>query len=641
MPTNLYTVELLPSGKKVTVPQGSLLLDAAAKAGAVIDTPCGGQGRCGRCLVKVTDGLVTDRESPRLTAQQIKEGWVLSCTTRTGGDLSFFIPARKEREKIVVETATTRAALPIQCDWSFYPAIRQLFIELPPPSLEDNAADLDRLQTFVAEKHRIEKLTIAPSLLPRLAGTLRESNWQVTLTVALENQDREARLIDITPGRQKKPLYAVAVDIGTTNVVIDLVDLRQGKALARVSAPNKQASCGEDIISRIIYSERGKGLETLHRLVLETINELLQELAAQHKFETHDIHQMVVAGNTTMIHLFWDLPSSYIRKEPYTPTATFFPEVPASQLGVSINPNAPVYCLPAVAAYVGGDITSGVLSSCLFRADKLTLFLDMGTNGEMVLGNSEWMTTCACSAGPAFEGAGVRHGMRAIEGAIEEVRISSKTLEPTLEVIGNRPPQGICGSGMITALAEMFITGVINRSGRINLTLPETYPGKPRIRTGEHGAEYVLAWGTESATESDIVLTEVDIDNLLRTKAAIYAAIAVMVRALGLQLSDIEEVLIGGAFGRHINIEAAIQIGLLPDLPWEKYRYLGNTSVWGAYNTLFSRHAREQAEESVRKMTYFELIAETSFMDELTAALFLPHTNIDLFPSVKVLLENA
>jgi uncharacterized 2Fe-2S/4Fe-4S cluster protein (DUF4445 family) len=206
-------------------------------------------------------------------------------------------------------------------------------------------------------------------------------------------------------------------------------------------------------------------------------------------------------------------------------------------------------------------------------------------------------------------------------------------------MIGAGPPQGICGSGMITALAEMFITGVINRSGRINLSLAETYSGKPRVRTGEHGAEYVLAWGSESATGSDIVLTEVDLDNLIRTKAAIYAGIAVMVRNLGIPLNSIEEVLIGGAFGKHINIEAAILIGLLPDLPWEKYRYLGNTSVWGAYNVLFSKYARQQAEESARKMTYFELIADNSFMDELTAALFLPHTNADLFPSVKALQE--
>ncbi|MBM2831119.1 MAG: 2Fe-2S iron-sulfur cluster binding domain and protein [Dehalococcoidia bacterium] len=639
MPDELHTVEVLPSQKKVTAHRGSLLLDAAAKAGMVIDTPCGGQGRCGRCLVKVTKGQAIDHESPRLTPQQRADGWVLSCTARVGGDVSFVIPAQRERELIVVETATTRTAVPVQCDWPFYPTVRQFYAELPPPSLDSNAADLDRLQAYVAEKQGLAKLAVSPTLLPRLAATLREANWRVTLTVILEGGDQQARLIDISPGHKTGPLYAAAVDIGTTNVVIELVDLRQGKALGRVSSLNKQRSCGEDVISRIIYSERGNGLETLHRLVLETINGLLQEMAAQYKFDTRDIHQVTVAGNTTMIHLFWGLPATYLRKEPYTPTATFFPEVPASQLGININPNAPVYCLPAVAAYVGGDITAGVLSSCLFKSNKLTLFLDMGTNGEIVLGNSEWMTTCACSAGPAFEGGGVRDGMRAIDGAIEEIRINSKTLEPTLEVIGGVPPQGICGSGMITGLAEMLITGVVSRSGRMNLSLPDTYPGRARIRPGEHGAEYVLAWASESGTGNDIVLTEVDIDNLIRTKAAIYAGIAVMARNLGIPLDSIEEVLIGGAFGKHINIEAAIQIGLLPDLPWDKYRFLGNTSVWGAYNVLFSKYARQQVEESARKMTYFELIADASFMDELTAAAFLPHTNADLFPSVKEMLK--
>jgi uncharacterized 2Fe-2S/4Fe-4S cluster protein (DUF4445 family) len=342
-----------------------------------------------------------------------------------------------------------------------------------------------------------------------------------------------------------------------------------------------------------------------------------------------------------MTQLFLGLPPRYIRSEPYVPTASHFPLIRAGELGLGINPEAPVYCLPAVAAYVGGDTVAGVLSSCLFKTDKLTLFLDIGTNGEIVLGNADWMTCCACSAGPAFEGAGVRCGMRAIRGAIEEVKINSQTLEPTITVIGKVRPLGICGSGLISALAEMFITGVIERSGRIDMEHARSRMKTTRVRQGEHGPEYVLAWAKDSGSGEDIVLTEVDINNLLRTKAAIYAGISVMLRNVGIKSKDIEEVLIGGAFGQHLNVEEAIQIGLLPDLPWDRFKFLGNTSAWGAYSVLLSQHAQVQGEEVAGKLTYLELVADSSFMDELTAALFLPHTNLDNFPSVKALLERG
>jgi uncharacterized 2Fe-2S/4Fe-4S cluster protein (DUF4445 family) len=475
-------------------------------------------------------------------------------------------------------------------------------------------------------------------MLRRLSPELRAGEWQVTPVVDVSDG---ARLIDLYPGRRRSALLGLAVDLGTTNVVAELVDLRSGRSIEQVSARNRQILRGEDVISRIIYSERG-GLEELHRLVVETVNELLAQLSRRHRFQPREVQEMVAAGNTTMTHLFLGIPPKPIREEPYAPTATSFPRVKAAELGLNINPVAGVYCLPAVAAYVGGDITAGVLSSCLFRTDKLTLFLDVGTNGEIVLGNQEWMTTCACSAGPAFEGAGVQHGVRAVPGAIEEVRINSKTLEPMLRVIGDRPPEGICGSGMITAIAELMVTGVIDRSGRIQVEDVQRRMGKAsRARVGEHGPEFVLAWAAESATGHDLAITAVDISNIIRTKGAVYAGIAVMLRSLGIATGDIEQVFIGGAFGQHINVEGAIQIGLLPDLPWERFSFLGNTSLGGAYNALVSRHARAQAEEVVNMMTYFELIADASFMDEFSAGLFLPHTDLDLFPSVKAELEKG
>ncbi len=620
------------------MPSGTLLVDAAARAGLLIDTPCGGQGRCGRCLVKVEAGEVSHRENPHLSQQQTDDGWVLSCTARVAGNLRVMVPPQKERERLAVEaTAASRTASPVQCYFPLLPAVRQVPVRLQPPTLEDNTADAERLAGALAQEG-VDGLSVELPLLRRLSQELRAGEWQVTPVVDVSDG---ARLIDLYPGRRRSALLGLAVDIGTTNVVAELVDLRSGRSIEQVSARNRQILRGEDVISRIIYSERG-GLDELHRLVVETVNELVTELARRHRFQPQAVQEMVVAGNTTMTHLFLGLTPRSIREEPYAPTATSFPRVKAGELGLNINPVAGVYCLPAVAAYVGGDITAGVLSSCLFRADRLTLFLDVGTNGEIVLGNQEWMSTCACSAGPAFEGAGVQHGIRAIPGAIEEVRVSSKTLEPMLRVIGDRPPEGICGSGMITALAEMMLTGVIDRSGRIQVEEVQRRMGKAsRARTGEHGPEFVLAWAGDSGTGQDIVITGVDISNIIRTKGAIYAGIAVMLRSLGISMSDIEQVFIGGAFGQHINVEGAIQIGMLPDLPWERFSFLGNTSLGGAYNALVSRHARAQAEEAVGMMTYFELIADSSFMDEFNGALFLPHTNIDTFPSVKAALEKG
>ncbi|MBI4301574.1 MAG: DUF4445 domain-containing protein [Chloroflexi bacterium] len=627
------TVTFQPDQISVKVPPGTLLVDAAAEGGVFIDVPCGGQGRCGRCLVKIDRGEVSHRESPYLTQQQQAEGWALSCVARVASDLVVSVPPKRER--LAVETAASRGALRIRSDWPRYPAVRRLHLEMSPPSLEDNASDMERLRATISRELGIDELTVDLSLLKNLASILREGDWRVTATVDMGGPGSEGHLIDLRSGQISGPLLAVAVDVGTTTVAVCLVDLKSGRLIDRITAFNRQISCGEDVISRIIYSQRGQGLEHLQRLVVETINEILAELGRKHHFGTEEISEVVAAGNTTMTHLFLGLPARHIREEPYVPTANLFPRVTAGELGLAANPRASVYCVPGVAAYVGGDITAGVLSSGLYKTDKLTLFLDVGTNGEIVLGNREWMTTCACSAGPAFEGAGVRCGMRAEKGAIEDVRIHSQTLEPTVQVIGGGKPLGICGSGMISALAEMLITDIIDKGGRFNTRLIEE---GARVRLGDHGPEYVVAWASESAAGRDIVLTEVDINNLIRTKGAIYAGIAVMARQVGVDLSEVEQVLIGGAFGQHINVEEAIQVGLLPDLPWDRFQFLGNTSVWGAYNVLLSKQARAKAEEVARGMTYLELIADNTFMDEFTSALFLPHTNVDRFPSVKVLL---
>jgi len=433
-------------------------------------------------------------------------------------------------------------------------------------------------------------------------------------------------------------LWGAAVDIGTTTVSLYLVDLLTGEVRTKVAEYNGQIKRGEDVISRIIYASKNNGLEELRTLVIETINELIERAARRAKIDPAEIYKMTVAGNSTMLHLLLGLPPDSIRLDPFVTTINHVPPVRANELGLNIHPQASVDCLPGVASYVGADISAGVIGAQMCDRENLTLFLDVGTNGEMVLGDCDWLISCACSAGPAFEGGGVQDGMRATIGAIEEVWVSSETHEPTYRVIPNpkleaqgqpTPPRGICGSGLISLLAEMFITGVIDKRGNLAIA------SSNRVRQGEHGLEYVIAWADETEHGEDIALTKVDIDNLMRAKGAIYAGYTVLVQSVGIDdLAAIEQMLIGGAFGQYINVEKAIQIGLLPDLPWEKFEFLGNTSLRGALLALLNREYRQKIAETAAKMTYLELSADNTFYDAFTSALFLPHTDTTQFPSV-------
>jgi uncharacterized 2Fe-2S/4Fe-4S cluster protein (DUF4445 family) len=443
-------------------------------------------------------------------------------------------------------------------------------------------------------------------------------------------------VVDVWPGDRTNSLWGVAIDIGTTSNAVYLVNLITGEVADTAAEYNGQIVRGEDVISRIIYAKKENGLAELQSLVLGTLNKLIGQLARRQGISGEEIVKATVAGNSTMIHLFLGLPPEHIRLVPFITTVNYPPPVLAGELGLEINPQATVDCLPGVASYVGADITAGVLSSGLYTAGELTIFIDIGTNGEMVLGDGSWLVSCACSAGPAFEGAGVEYGMRATAGAIEEVWVNQDTFEPTYRVIGSEPPRGICGSGLIALLAELFITQVIDKGGNFNFEL-----NTPRVRRGEHGGEYVVAWGSETGHGRDIAITKVDIDNLVRAKGAIYAGFSVLVNSVGLSMEDVGQFLIGGAFGQYINIEKAIQIGLLPDLPWERFRFLGNTSVRGAYMALLSRSSRERIADVANKLTYLELSADNAFYDQFTSSVFLPHTNIERFPSVKAILEGS
>ena len=628
-----------PSLKSVEVEVGTVLMDAANQAGVEIPFPCGGQGRCGGCRVRVEHGSVDRPQTVYLSPEEVKEGYVQACQARVTGDAVIFVPPKATVERAVsAERTRVEIELPFQGDWQGKPTIRKVLLHLPPPSLADQTGDVERVKRELATRHGIEDVTLGLSLLRKLSRSLRQSDWRVTAVVDVVPGglgDRACpRLIDVLPGDCTDTSLGVAVDIGTTTNVVYLVDLLTGQVIDAATAYNGQIPCGEDIISRIIYSEKRQGgLQHLQSLVVETINSLLVELSHRNNVDLQDIYRMTVAGNEVMIHLFLAVSPASIRYEPYIPTMTHPIPVRAEEIGIQVNPRATIDCLPGIGAYVGGDITAGVLSSGTFAADRLTAFVDIGTNGEIVLGNSDWLIGCACSAGPAFEGFGVQDGMLATVGAIEEAWINARTFEPAYSTIGNAPPRGICGSGLIALLGELFVTGVIDRGGRINLNL-----NTPRVRVGGHGQEYVVARGHETESGKDIVITEVDISNLMRAKAAIRAGITVLARSVGIELSDVEQVLIGGAFGKHINVDKAIQIGLLPDMPRDRFKFLGNTAILGAYAALVSGDMRRVVQRIAQKMTYVELSADNTFFDEFSAALFLPHTNMNEYPSVMRLL---
>ena len=659
-------VQFQPGGAIVDAPAGTLIIDAARQAGIDLNIPCGGQGRCGRCAVVARAANGTDaikrRSTLRLSADDIAAGYALACQTTITGDVEITIPPQESIARILTSDKTARAIeLPFEFDRDRQP-LRSYLLSMTPPSLDDQTDDWSRVQAALRRATGWENgFAIDLPTLRRLGTVLRAAEWQATAVVEWDTWDRPAgppRVVDVQPGDQTSHLWAAALDIGTTTVTLYLVDLVSGRVVAQAADYNGQIRRGEDVISRIIYASKNNGLAELQRLVLDTINGLIAQVCEFRKIEPQQIVKMVVAGNPTMQHLFLALPPASIRLAPYVPAANQYPTTRAGELGIDLNPQATVDCLPGVASYVGADISSGVLGSGLCsvvetNGDGLpVLFLDIGTNGEMVLGDCDWLVTCACSAGPAFEGAGVYHGMRATLGAIEEVWINAQTFEPTISTIGQEQgerPRGLCGSGLISLLAEMFITGVIDKSGNLNFelydqaklaTLAElpTFRG-PRVRQGEHGGEYVVVWAEDSATGEDIVITAVDIDNLLRAKAAIYAGCAVLAQSVGMSMDMISTVLVGGSFGKHINVEKSVQLGLLPDVPWENFQFLGNTSVRGAYMALLDREARQRIAEIARSMTYLELSADNSFYDQFTSALFLPHTDITLFPSVAALLE--
>jgi len=623
-----YSVTFFPKNSTVEVEDGVTVLEAATRAGIHINAQCGGEGKCGRCRV-IVEGAVEASNTTLIDESDWENGYRLACQSTVRSDLVVFVPQETQvgEHKILTSFRMTEIN-------QIAPLTRTRYLEMPPPTLDDNLGDLERIER--ALDLFLGGMGCSLEVMRSLSSVLRDADWKVTVTI-----DGAPNLVSIKPGRAERNL-GLAIDVGTTTVVVSLVDLKNGEVLSQASDYNKQIVCGEDVLSRIAFCEE-RTLERPNQLVVDTINALIckveQDLGKGDGDLTHrDVSCASIAGNTTMIHLLLGLDPRWIRYEPYIPVSNIPATIRADELGIGMLPDSPVYIVPGRASYVGGDIIADVLASDMHKSRKTSMLIDVGTNGEIVLGTGEWMVACSCSAGPAFEGGEVVHGMRAMVGAIDSIRIlDDGELEYT--VIGDAPPIGICGSGLIDLLAELFVNGILDKKGHIQRV------SNPRVRGGEEGMEYVVAWSQETASVDDgpgapsrdvgdILITDDDIQNIIRTKAAVYAAASVLLNSVELDFADLSNVFVAGGFGNYLDIGKAQIIGLLPDIPEDRFVFMGNGALAGARLTLLSKDRREDARAIHDRMTYFELSTTQAFFDEFSSSLFLPHTEIERFPSV-------
>jgi uncharacterized 2Fe-2S/4Fe-4S cluster protein (DUF4445 family) len=620
-------VTFLPFENSVEVPSGISILDAVKKNGLPMKTSCGGKGTCGDCVVKILRGAYKKKSSAVLSDRLVSQGYALSCQTEVQNDLTLQLPQFQELSfKSIVDSRLFRKDR-LSGHYEIDPPLKKIDLKLSSPTLEDNYSDLKRLERELRNKIAVDHLHCEYSVLKKLARSVRKSQGEIS--IILFKSGEQKIIIDVFP-QSAREILGIACDIGTSTVALHLVDLQNGEILSSASSFNHQIKCGEDVISRINYAQKAGRLQELHDLIIGTINHLVEKTTAAARVASSEIYYASVSGNTTMTHLFLNLEPRFIREEPYVPTLNQVPLISARDVGLNVNSEARITCAPAVGSYVGGDITAGLLCTPILReSSRNSLFIDVGTNGELVLGNKDWLMTCACSAGPAFEGGGIKCGMPASAGAIEGIKIhDSGQLE--YKVVDNLEPKGLCGSGLVDLLAELLIQGYIDRNGKF-----DELKNKEMIVETDAGKGFLIEKGQNSFWGKDLVITEKDISHLIRAKGAVYSACSVLLKNSGLDYRKIDSFYIAGGFGQHLNIENAVRIGLLPDVGRKKFHYLGNSSLLGAYLILLSDKNRDQVNKVSDKMTYLELNTEPSYMNEYTGALFLPHTDMNLFPSVK------
>ena len=618
--------------------QGDNLLELARRANVAIDAPCSGNGSCGKCRVKLLEGEVDTIPSRHITAEEFEAGWRLSCNCKVQSDCVVFVPdiasAYQSRMKTADLSSPKEIAIFEDCQNNlkesgieFTNSFRSVVVEMDEPTLDDTMPDNERLTWAIQSALGVENVKIPFSVMVKLASTLRLNHFHVCVKGELQG---DTFLCMEVCEAADTAIVGCAIDIGTTTVTMVLTDLETGKLLAKGSSGNGQIRYGADVINRIIEQGKNGGKKKLQdAIVKETLVPIIANLCRTAGISARSILRLCVAANTTMNHLFVGVDAESVRMEPYIPSFFAWEGMLAGDLKLPANPLAPVIIAPNIGSYVGGDITAGTLATGLWDKDEMSLFIDLGTNGELVFGNRDFMMSCACSAGPAFEGGDISCGMRATDGAIEACVIDKDTMEPTLTIVGEagQKPVGICGSGIIDIISELFRCSIINARGLFDRE-------GDRVKRDAHGmGRYVLATAEESETGREISINEVDIDNFIRAKGAIFSAIDTMLQSVDMTPECIDKVYVAGGIGSGINMKNSVNIGMLPDVELEKYQYIGNSSLTGAYAMVMSDEAKDKCTELGANMTYLELSTYPGYMDSFVAACFLPHTNASLFPN--------
>ena len=619
------TVHFQPLGNKVESRTGKSLLDLAREAGASIESICNSAGKCGKCKVIVragTSGLsgLSSTEKRLLTDHERTLGFRLACQARiiSKTNIVVEVPEQSRRGHQRLLAAGVEPAIKLM------PAVKKVVLKLPPSTLKDLRADDDRLLDFLYKKTRV-RARFSSGVHKSLPSAIRDKMWTVTVTLY-----RGEEAIRVEPGDTSDSLFGVAVDIGTTKVVAYLIDLRSGETLSTESMPNPQIPFGEDLMSRISYSMRNKngGLE-LQKVLVEGLNSLIARLCEARGIDPDDILEMMVVGNTAMHHIFFGIPAHHVAAAPYAPAVRAPISVDPGQVGLDTYPFGRVSSLPNIAGFVGADAVADLVSSGLHKDKRVGMMIDIGTNTEIIAGNKDRLISCSCASGPAFEGAHIKSGMRASTGAIERVWIDDSNFEVRVRTVDDAEPRGICGSGIVDAVSELFRTGVIDSSGKLQLS--KRIPG---VRKGRDGVpEFVLMKGDETATKEQIAISQHDIQEIQLAKAAIFTGVSILMKKLKLRCSEINKVYAAGAFGTYVDASSAISIGMYPDVPAERIEFIGNAAGSGARMALKSTKMRDLADRLSREVEYVELAAEKSFQNEFAMAMFLPHRDTSRFPS--------
>jgi len=634
-----------PCGVRGKIEDGATILEASQQLGADIESICGGKGNCGKCRVRIERGyfakygirskiasvaMIGEANEKFLSKAQLKQNYRMACQTLIHGDAVVFVPEEsRQGRQVVRKEATLR-------DIKLKPAVKKYFIELKKPTLHNNLGDLERIQAGLAEKYKLRNLTIDYRILQNLQNIARDGDWKVTVSVWNKKE-----IIDIEPGNAPKA-YGLAVDIGTTTVAGYLCDLTTGEVVATNSMMNPQVAYGEDVMSRISYAVKGKGgLKQMNRAIIKGVNQIAGRAAARAGIKRTDIIDFAVVGNTCMHHIFLNIDPEYLGRTPFSPSVHHSLNIKARDLGIKIAPSAYVHVLPIEAGFVGADNVGVLIAEEPYNQDEILLIIDIGTNGELIMGNRKKLLSSSCATGPAFEGAEIKHGMRAAPGAIEKLKIDPKTGEVQFKVIGNEhwntevnniSARGICGSGIFDAAAQMFLAGIIDKGGRFNSRLKS-----PRLQKDGGTPEYVIARKEETTVGHEIVICQKDIRAIQLAKGAMYAGARIMMKRLG--IDKIDKVILAGAFGSYIDKESAAVIGLFPDCAPENVYAVGNAAGDGARIALLNTDKRKEADVMARRVEYVELTIEPEFNSTFTRALSFPHAD-DEFPHLKRILNN-